>query len=246
MVNKEALQIAIDLIKSQIGTLTDLPRELATTVANVYYRFSLKLLEISETKERGGILPDSIKQEIGKKPLSNLFEDFTYSHANILSDVKAIPEFIKGLRNIDKNKQPNLYRYSVDFILDCLKYDVKNAMHKTGIRRMIERKFKKVDEIPDLIDLINAMEKSCKKCALFTEKIIHLTSENKEYVTFFQGSCSMHGEFEQYQEGNLNKVIIDETNEYSKMLEEKANKCSDFIKGTSNIVHIDGSLEKNS
>lgn len=153
MPNMEALKMAEDHIREQLGTLDDLPNELANTIVNVYYKFYVNFLEMAGDSKREFFIPKSIKRESGH--LQQLFKKFMANQAEIATDLESAPKFIKGLRGIDKYAQPNLYKFTVEFILDCLKYNIENAQNKTGLRRMIERKFKKPDEIPNLIDLMN-------------------------------------------------------------------------------------------
>lgn len=153
MPNMEALKMAEDHIKEQLGTLDDLPRELADTIANVYYKCYVNVLEVAMDSKREFVIPKSVKRESGD--LQQLFKKFVTNQAQIVTDLESAPKFIKELRGIDKNAQPNLYKFTVEFILDCLKYNIENAQNKTGLRRMVERKFKKPDEIPNLIDLMN-------------------------------------------------------------------------------------------
>lgn len=153
MPNIEALKTAEDHIESELGTLDDLPKELANTIANVYYRFCANALEMLSYSKREFFIPNSVKRESGDS--RELYKKFMYNQAQIVTDLESAPKFIKGLRGIDKYAQPNLYKFTVEFILDCLKYNIENAQNKTGLRRMVERKFKKPDEIPNLIDLMN-------------------------------------------------------------------------------------------
>ena len=101
--------------------------------------------------------------ERGESGLSDLFldegpEGFMEETAHILTAVKSVPDIIKGLRGIDRQQKPDLYDYVVQFILDNLKYRIPKASEKTGPQRMIERRSRKssVQEIPNLLDLINA------------------------------------------------------------------------------------------
>ena len=43
-------------------------------------------------------------------------------------------------------------------------YDIQNPQNKTELRRMIERKFKRTDEIPCLIDLMSFDEDDHMSC----------------------------------------------------------------------------------
>ncbi len=152
MPKKEVLDMCEEAIRDQLGTLEDLPYELANTVANVYYRFFA--LGLEAIKRGPHSLPTSVRRETSlAKGAATYIEDTTRS----ITDVESVPATIKGLREIDKHQQPNLYQYSVDFALDCLKYDIKNVHLKPGLWRMVERKIKKnkVKEIPNLVDLLD-------------------------------------------------------------------------------------------
>jgi hypothetical protein len=127
-----------------------LPKQLANTIANVYYKFALNFLEMSDNSETEFSVPKPMKRETGDP--RELFEHFMTNQAKISGDVEAATKFVKALRETDKYKQPKLYQESVEFILDCLKYNIEKPQNKSGARRTIERKFKTVNEIPNLID----------------------------------------------------------------------------------------------
>jgi hypothetical protein len=142
-------------IKKDLGSLDDIPYELANTVANVYYRYFNHAVDVmKQAANNPGWIPKQMKREIDMLAGMTSFVEDT---VRFKSDLEAVPEFIQGLRNIDKRSQPNLYQYAVDFLLDCLKYDIKDAHKKAGLRRMIERKFSKGKEreIPNLINLLD-------------------------------------------------------------------------------------------
>jgi len=82
---------------------------------------------------------------------------FIDDSAKIMSDYEAAQKSVELIREIDKHREPDLYQSIVDFTLDCLKYDIKDAHKKIGLRRMIERKLIKarVQEIPNLVDLLD-------------------------------------------------------------------------------------------
>lgn len=155
MPKKEVLEMCENTIGKDLGSLDDIPRELANTVANVYYRFFN--LAVDE-KKRATNNPNRLPKQVKREPdISNGLKSFFEDTARFTSDVKTVAGFIRGLRGIDKLAKPNLYQFTVDFILDCLKYDIKDAHKKTGLRRMMERKFSKAKkrEIPNLIDLLD-------------------------------------------------------------------------------------------
>ena len=155
VLKKEVLEMCENAIRKNMGSLHDLPYELANPVANVYYRYFKHAIEVmKQSANNPGWIPKEIEREKDMRAGLSLFLDDT---ARLNSDFEAVPKFIEGLRGIDKYRQPKLYQFTVDFILDCLKYDIKNAHKKTGLRRMIERKFRKVKvkEIPNLFDFLN-------------------------------------------------------------------------------------------
>lgn len=155
MPKQDVLEMCEKEIRKDLGNLDDLPYELTNTVANVYYRYFDQAFDITKRANNNpGWIPKEMKRG------ADIFEglsSFLEKTAKIKSDFKKLPTFIEGLREIDKHEQPKLYQFTVDFILDCLKYDIKDAHKKTGIRRMIERKVRKgkVHEIPNLVDLLD-------------------------------------------------------------------------------------------
>lgn len=148
--DKVALEMAVSLIKTDLITINDLPLELANTVANVYYNYII-FMELHKITKQEGKLPEALMNYSGniKTKMRKYIED----SAKIQVYMEATPKFINGLRQIDKSGKPNLYHYTVEYILDSLKYNIKNINHKTGLRRAIERRFKKVNEIDDLVHL---------------------------------------------------------------------------------------------
>jgi hypothetical protein len=155
MPDKEVLEMCQMAIKKDLGNLDDLPHELGNTIANVYYRYFEHSLDvIKRGNNNPGWIPKEVKQD---SDLLRGMGQFAENIARFKSDVQSAPKFIEGLREIDKHKQPNLYQMTVDIILDVLKYDLNDVFNKTGIRRMIERKFKKsaYKEIPNLTSLLN-------------------------------------------------------------------------------------------
>jgi len=154
MVNKRIIKLCREAIRNDVGTLNDLPHELANTFANIYYKF-FELNEKIDNSETG--MPSIFAEE------GNIFEvlkNFSRESQFILVHIKKIPEYVQGFREIDKIQQPNVYNLLVNLYLDILKYRIKNAHKKIGIWRRMERIFKSnsVNEIPNLIDMINSIE----------------------------------------------------------------------------------------
>ena len=138
MVDQEILERCRDAVRRNLGSLDDIPPELANTIANVYYRFYARATALSTPS--------------GSENLRSFIEDT----ATVLSSHKYVKQIVDGLRRIDKRAKPALYDYTVTFTLDVLKYQIDRAQDKSGIRRMIERQFRrhKVKEIPNLYDLL--------------------------------------------------------------------------------------------
>jgi len=155
MPKREILMMCEKAIKKDLDSLDDLPHELANTIANVYYKFYNLAGEVmDQSSGNPNWLPTQAKRELD---LGTGLKSFVHDFDKFMNDRDAAPNFIRALREIDKRLQPNLYRFTVNFILDCLKYDIKNAGHKTQLRRMLERKLHKnrVQEIQGLIDLLD-------------------------------------------------------------------------------------------
>lgn len=148
MLNAEAFSLAKEMIKSQLTTLDDLPKELANTTANIFYKFALIGLEGNKI---GGV-PQQVLRE--PKGMQEGMEKYFEYVAIVTSDLKAVIAFIELLRKTNKSLKPNLYSDLVDYCLDNLKYNIKNADRKPLIVRKMERPFKKVDEIAGLVDLM--------------------------------------------------------------------------------------------
>lgn len=127
-IDPDIVEISQKKIEENLGNVTDLPYELANTVVNIYYFYFLSKSNIHEF----------------------------YAYRNVEVKFQAIDGMIHDLRKIDKTENPKEYKYLVDYILDVMKYDIKNAHKKGTLRRMIERKLKYIDTEPygvgDLID----------------------------------------------------------------------------------------------
>ena len=154
MPKKEVLEMCEKAIRNDLESLDDLPCELANTVANVYYQYFNHGSEMRQAANRPGWIPKEMKRDPDMRVgMASFIENST----RIMANFEAAQKYVEVLRGIDKRRQPNNYQAMVDFILDCLKYDIKDAEKKMGLRRMIERKFRKanVHEIPNLVDLLD-------------------------------------------------------------------------------------------
>jgi hypothetical protein len=161
MLKKHILGLCEKGIRERLGSLDDLPHELANTVANIYYKMFYINIDWEQQKANP-TLPEGVKEQFEKDPNTDIFkasskyieESFLIKHY-----FKGINGWIDNLREL-KRRQPNNhqdYAFIVEIILDQMKYRINNLEKKSLIRRRIERKIKKrkVDEIPNLIDLLN-------------------------------------------------------------------------------------------
>lgn len=124
---------------ADLGSTADLPREVLNTIANIYYQ---AYLPVESREATGHNLPSALK-------------DFINENARLTAAIEHIPRMVQALRAIDKRARPDLYDYSVEYFLDIFKYKIADAGNKIGIRRMLERKLKRVCEIDDLIEIMH-------------------------------------------------------------------------------------------
>lgn len=132
--NKDAFEKAVGQIAESFGLLDDLPPELANTVANTYYGFWSRLTGIGQPRTASDLMAH-MKTGPG-----------------VIAGYKFASDMVGAVRSTRKNhpERPELFDYMVQVVLDSLKYNIDNAHQKTPLRRAIERKFKKPQEIVDL------------------------------------------------------------------------------------------------
>ncbi|QWV93867.1 hypothetical protein KP004_01340 [Geomonas oryzisoli] len=154
--NTKIIDMTASMIKNKLGTVTDLPVELANTIANVYYKYCKILVEeANRNQHRGDYIPNSITRERGSIA-NNMFEWMEKVERLSVICNSTIPETVNILRQIRDNEPPGSPMYSmlVEVEINTYKYNIKDAISKSPLRAKIERKFSKVDEIPNLIDFI--------------------------------------------------------------------------------------------
>jgi len=102
MLKKEVLEMCENAIRKNMGSLYDLPYELANTVANVYYRYFQHAIEVmKQSANNPGWIPKEIEREKDMRAGLSSFLDDT---ARLNSDFEAVPKFIEELRGIDKHQ----------------------------------------------------------------------------------------------------------------------------------------------
>lgn len=149
LISNKSLCNAYEELLEDFGDLADLPDELVNTLANIYYRFSV----LQEHLERGGNTP-FLTPYIGRS--SNMMEGMSSFYA-FSSQAQVTFEYAKDLidaarKTREENKE--LFPYLATLSLDILKYEINNAGAKSPLRRLVERKFKKVYEIEGLFNIM--------------------------------------------------------------------------------------------
>jgi hypothetical protein len=133
----QALTLAAEAIGRDFGNLDDFPVEFADTIANIYFKFFMLAL---------GELFTTRREKLSTDPVLN-FMDVS---SDLTASVNHVPGMVKELREMRQAGRKDLFDYWVTFTLDDLKYKIQNAGEKSAIRRSLERRFKKSDEIGGL------------------------------------------------------------------------------------------------
>ena len=167
-IDRKILEMCKTAIKQRLRSLDDLPDELANTVANIFYRsfeLSMKWTENISQKAYHHIRADmgmssdtKIDAPDSSANIKAYYDKTRANHKDIddmnraLHAAANIVTMITGLRSIDKTKKPNTYRAKVDFILDVMKYGIKDPESENSIAKAIERDLREKDikEIPHL------------------------------------------------------------------------------------------------
>ena len=147
-INIEILHWTIESIRLTLGSIEDLPDELANAIANIYYRSGQIVFE---DKLRGSAM-QSLKDA---RNIDELVSSYGIG-VRILQKLQMTPKLVAGIRSVDKESQPNLYAMTRGVALDILKFDIPNAMNKPEMWRMVERLFRRneIKEFPNLAELV--------------------------------------------------------------------------------------------
>mgnify|MGYP001132313716 CR=1 FL=1 len=156
-------------VNGKLGSLDDLPHELANTVVNIFYRYFEVCVGWAGTKSGGppggsrhggdkAGLEEKAFMFDGSDTIGSLYSRAKRDHEAIenmryhLRQSENIVRMVKALRGIDREREPRAYEAKTKYILDMMKYKIKDANKKSDIIRDIERDLNRnaVDEIPDL------------------------------------------------------------------------------------------------
>jgi hypothetical protein len=139
-VDERALHEAAQELFTTLGSLNDLGAELSNTVANVYYRFHLMAQD-----------SDGVPGVKSDDDMSADFLDAMGAISKTYVQHNDIGDMIKSLREA-RAQNASIGELQITHALDEFKYNIKNADKKSLIRRSIERRLCKVDEIAGLYD----------------------------------------------------------------------------------------------
>lgn len=151
IISQHALQQAAKAIRMTLGDLSDLPYELANTYANIYYR-AFAYEEHVSCGGRSRFLEPYMPES------SNIFDanaDNVRFQAETLAAFEHAQAVVQSLRQL-RLEDPDLFSHAVTTVLDTIKYNIDDVESKTPIRRAFERKFKKVYEVPQLLDIMRS------------------------------------------------------------------------------------------
>jgi hypothetical protein len=135
-----ALREAAENLSRSLGTLDDLGAELADTVANIYYRYALVTGTVSDlVLALGTAAGDNVTEEIGV----------------IMAQQEYVDDMIRAVRRARRDTQ--LAERMKLLTLDTLKYRIADPSKKSAIRRALERRFARVNEIKGLYSRMRAV-----------------------------------------------------------------------------------------
>ena len=121
----------------------DLPEELRNTLASVYY-------EVHWLRRKEGAMPLVAHLHPQKDAKKHL--DVAMKQAILRTDqYRIVDTLVEGIRKANNDTQPRLYGALVQLTLDELKWNIKNSLKKSELRRSLEKIGRKpVPEVPGL------------------------------------------------------------------------------------------------
>jgi len=146
MINSTALIHAKETITEKLGSIKDLPSELANTIANVYYKDAIFYFDYLDKVRTGPSFITSMKNKTE-------FVQFNNAMSHSMYAVTAVPEYMSNLRKL-KNTNYRLYLYAIELFLDIYKYKINKAHKKSKLIRGVLRWCHTPNEIPNLHTMI--------------------------------------------------------------------------------------------
>jgi len=113
-------------MNGQSAGLDDIPVELAEAIEAVYRQADI--FASAKSPAESGLMPE-------EGHLQHRLSVYNERVTRLKMKLDIIPGALEALRSIDRAVQPRLYRYMVTLYLDVLKYDIRDASQKSGLRR---------------------------------------------------------------------------------------------------------------
>ena len=120
--------------------LEGIPTDLAEAIRDVWHQADAVIS--SETGSQAFSAPTP-KRDDRIKHWTDWKEYVKRSH-RLHMKLELIPTALETIRSIDPQAQPRLLYFMVTLYLDVLKYDIDDAQNKCGLRRLIERSWKRL------------------------------------------------------------------------------------------------------
>ncbi len=129
-INPAVAQRASRAFRHVVGLVEDFPTELQNSLANVFYKFYASAADGPGYTAREFML--NVKEAVKST-----------------ADFEGIMTWIKAVRYA-KEKDVRLFQILVRMAIDDFTYGIRNVTKKSGIRRAVERLFKRNSDIPGL------------------------------------------------------------------------------------------------
>ena len=141
VIDDAVLEDAAYKLHLEIGSLLDLPEELQSTLASLYY-------EISWMQTKGSPLVDHLPPQSGRKMYGAAMKQFIVRTAQY-QEAAAFVEIAREARK----ESGWIFEEMTRIVVDILKWNVRNSFKKSRVRRSIEKSLKKpLPEMPRLYD----------------------------------------------------------------------------------------------
>lgn len=139
MSHEESLAFCNEAIHRELGTLSDLPRELGNTAANIYYHFFELAAECCKNRPPLSVWKGGVSQ------LAQGLERYGKEVAACLAKLQCLLEMVPSLRELSGDGHAREYMVGVELALDVLKYNIEHAALMPRFLRRLQRKSKRTE-----------------------------------------------------------------------------------------------------
>lgn len=147
MTREELIQQAKTIIENQLKGVEDLPPELANSVANIVFKYVQLFGRTGRTSQ------SCLLEKIAENPhLAQAYRNMLTQAPVVISRFEKVKNQINTIR--DMKYDPPSYHESIQLLLDEIKYGIDEPRLKSELRRSIERRLRKPDEIGSLVEVI--------------------------------------------------------------------------------------------